>query len=247
MRTSRPADGSRAPARRQTRRLIGPLLAALALAVLTAGPAMAQATTAAEVAAQLQQSPVYVDPDAGADISQDQLLERVREADTPIYIAVLPASARDAYGGDKQKLLQAIVNGVRSNATYLLLDNRGWETVDYAAAVPDGRAKALAEQAFNDHPNDFQAALLQWVDGVAAAAKGEPAAQSGGGGGVGIGTIAVLVALLVGGGALIFGARRRRREREAERQRELEDVKSVANEDLVALSDDIRAHDNPRG
>ena len=37
--------------------------------------------------------------------------------------------------------------------------------------------------------------------------------------------------------------RRRRREREAERLRELEEVKSVANEDLVALGDDIRTLD----
>ena len=58
-----------------------------------------------------------------------------------------------------------------------------------------------------------------------------------------IATVAVLTVLAVGGGALIFGMRRRRREREAERLRELEEVKSVANEDLVALGDDIRALD----
>ena len=58
-----------------------------------------------------------------------------------------------------------------------------------------------------------------------------------------IGAVAVLTALAVGGGALIFGMRRRRREREAERQRELAEVKAVAQEDLVALADDIRALD----
>ena len=239
MRTSRPTDGSRAPAGR----LAGSVLAALVLAVLTAGPAAAQATSAAEVATALNDDPVYVDQAAEIKISKDRVLGRVREAGTPIYIAVLPTSARDEFGGSKQKLLQAIVDGVRSNATYMIMDGRGWETVDYVSAIPSGEAKALAEQAFNDHPNDREAALLQWVDGVAAVAKGEPASQSGGGGGIGFGTIAVLVALVAGGGALIFSSRRRRREREAERQRELEEVKSVANEDLVALSDDIRALD----
>ena len=241
MRTSRPAHGSRP----HLRRWLGPVLGALVLAALTAVPAAAQATTAAKAGAALKQDPVYIDPAAGADFSGDQLRDRVRAAGTPIYIAVLPASARDEFDS-KQALLQAIVNEVRSDGTYMLLDRRGWATMDLVDAIPDGRAEALAEQAFDDHRGDPEAALLQWVDEVSAAAKGEPAAQAGGdggGGGIGIGTIAVLTALLVGGGALIFSSRRRRREREAERQRELEEVKSVANEDLVALADDIRALD----
>jgi hypothetical protein len=242
MRTSRPADGSRAPAPR----LIGAVLAALVLAVLSAGPAAAQATTAAEIAAELTQRPVYVHPDAKADVSKDQVLERVHEAGTPIYIAVLPEAARDQSGGSVEELAKAIAREVNRPGTYMVVSGDDWEAGNVGGTIPAGQATALATQASNDHPNDPQAALLQWVDGVSAAAKGEPATQSGGGdggGGVGIGTIAVLVALLAGGGALIFSSRRRRREREAERQRELEEVRSVANEDLVALSDDIRALD----
>ena len=94
MRTSRPAHG-RPP---QTRRWLGAVLAALALAVLAAGPAAAQATVA-EVAEQLRQSPVYVDPDAEAKINPDQVRDHVLDAGTPIYIAVLPESARSGYGG----------------------------------------------------------------------------------------------------------------------------------------------------
>ena len=111
--------------------------------------------------------------------------------------------------------------------------------------LPDGRATALARQAIDDNPGDPEAALLQFVDGSPQLHEVNPppspaagTAEAGG-----IATVAVLTVLLVGGGALIFGMRRRRREREAERQRELEEVKSVANEDLVALSDDIRALD----
>jgi len=221
------------------------VLTALVVAVLAAGPA--SAATAAEVSAELKRDPVYVDPNAEADVSKDQVLERVRDAGTPIYVAVLPTAARDEYGGSLEELTKAIAFGVHRNGTYMVVSGPDdWEAGNVGGAIPAGQATALATQAANDHPNDPQAALLQWVDGVAAAAKGEPAAQSGGdggGGGVGVGTIAVLVALLAGGGALIFSSRRRRREREAERQRELEEVKSVANEDLVALADDIRALD----
>jgi hypothetical protein len=240
MRTSRPARRRRPHARRW----LGAVMAALALAVATAGPA--SAATASEVAAELKQSPVYVDPAAEADISKDRVLDRVREAGTPIYIAVLPTAARDEFGGDPLELAKAIANGVHRNGTYMVITGTNdWEAGNYGGTIPQGQASALARQAASDHPNDPEAMVLQWVDGVAAAARGEPAAQSGGGGGggVGIGTIAVLAVLLVGGGALIFGARRRRREREAERRRELEEVKQVAQEDLVALGDDIRALD----
>ncbi|HEX2159950.1 MAG TPA: hypothetical protein VHS79_23665, partial [Actinomycetes bacterium] len=68
-----------------------------------------------------------------------------------------------------------------------------------------GRAAALGREAFNEHGDDPQAAVLQWIDSVATEARNEPAAQTsggGGGGGAGIGTIAVLTVLLVGGGAL---------------------------------------------
>jgi hypothetical protein len=238
MRTSRPAQG-----RPRARRWLGSTLAALALAVVAAAPAAAQVTVA-EVADQLRQSPVYLDPDAEAEIDAGQLRDRVSDAGTPIYIAILPTSARAGYGGSTTELGKAIANELRRDGTYMVVSGTQWAAGTYGDTLPRGEASKLASKAVDDHKNNPQAAVLQWVDGVSAAARGEPAAQSGGGGGgVGIGAIAVLALLVVGGGALIFGSRRRRREREAQRQRELEEVKQVAQEDLVALSDDIRALD----
>jgi hypothetical protein len=242
MRTSRPASGNRPSARQW----LGSILIALFLAVMAAGPAAASATPA-EVAAALRKDPVYVDPEATADISAAAVRERVFDAGTPIYIAVLPESARSGSGGSVTELGRAIANELRRNGTYMVVSGDQWAAANFGGAIPRGRAQELASQAVDDHPDDPQAAVLQWVDGVAAAARGEPAAQSGGDGGGGAGgviaTVAVLTLLAVGGGALIFGARRRRREREAERRRELEEVKAVAQEDLVALADDIRALD----
>jgi hypothetical protein len=235
MRTSRPVDSNRPHARRW----LGAVMVALLLAVVAAAPAAA--ATAAQVVAKLGQSPVYVDPGAEVDISRDQVLERIRGAGTPIYIAVLPTSARDEFGGDPQQLAKAIANGVGQDGTYMIVSGKHFEAA--SNVLRPGQAARLANQAANDHGNDPEAAVLRWVDDVSAAAKGEPAAQSGGGSGVGIGTIAVLVALVAGGGALFFSSRRRRREREAERRRQLEEVKAVANEDLVALANDIQALD----
>ena len=240
MRTSRPARRRRPSARRW----LGAAVAALALAVMTAGPAAADVSG---VAAALQKSPVYRAPNAELQVSTDQLLNRVDAAGTPIYIAILPTDARQETNNDPDRLAAAIGNAVGRTGTYMIVSGRHFSVGKIGRTVPASQARALAVQAAQDHSDDPEAALLQWVDGVSAAARGEPAAQSGGsgggGGGVGIGTIAVLVVLLVGGGALIFGARRRRREREAEQRRELEEVKQVAQEDLVALGDDIRALD----
>jgi hypothetical protein len=236
MRTSRPAQG-----RPRARRWLGSTLAALALAVLAAGPA--SAATAAEVGAALRDSPVYVASDAPIQADKDALLRKVKAAGTAIYIAVLPASALEETGGDPNALAGKIVAELGRTGTYMITAGTTYRTA--SRTLNRGESQQLANQAFQEHGKDLDAALGQWVDGVAAAAKGEPAAQSGGGGGggVGIGTIAVLALLLVGGGALIFAGRRRRRKREAERKRELEEVKQVAQEDLVALSDDIRALD----
>jgi hypothetical protein len=242
MRTSRPASGSRPPGRWVGGAAVA-ALATLLLLGLFAGPAAA--IPVEQVVAELRKAPVYVDPEAGVGISQGALLGPVESADPPVYIAVLSASSVQENGGTLNDLGQAIASGVNQSGTYMVTAGRSW--VAASDTIGSARAQELARQAFREHRSDPQAALLQWVEGVAASAQGEPVAQSGGDGGGGAGgviaTVAVLTALVVGGGALIFGARRRRREREAERRRELEEVKAVAQEDLVALADDIRALD----
>ena len=239
MRTSRPAAGNRP----RMRRWLGATVVALVVAVVTAGPAAASAET---VAAELGRSPVYVAQDAPVQVDKAALVRQVEAADTPIYIAVLPDSARQETGGDTDALGTKIAQALNEEGTYLVTAG-GRYTV--GSNTLGGRPRELAAQAFGENGRDLNAALTQWVGAVAAEAPSQPAAQSGGGadggGGTGgtIAAVAVLTVLAVGGGALIFGMRRRRREREAERLRELEEVKSVAQEDLVALGDDIRALD----
>jgi hypothetical protein len=253
MRTKRPAGASR-PAtsttggRGRPARPAGRLglaaAAALALVALAAGPAAADA---ASVAAALRGNPVFVDPDAPIKPDKAGLLEQVQAAGTPIFIAVLPDAARQETGGNTDELGRRIANRLREQGTYLVTAGTTWTAA--STQLEAGEARRLAAQAFEAHGRDLDAALGQWVGGVAAAARGagEPAAQTSGDGGGGAGGVlagvAVATVLVVGGGALIFGARRRRREREAQRLRELEEVKAVAQEDLVALADDIRALD----
>jgi hypothetical protein len=164
MRTSRPDDTHRPHARRW----LGSVVVALFLAVLFAAPA--SAATAAEVAAALTRDPVYVDPAAEVAISHQKVVDQVRRAGTPIYIAVLPTSARDEYGGDPRELAEAIANMVNRKGSYMVVSGRHFEAGNAGRTIPSGQASALAEQAANDHPNDPEAAMLQWVNQVAAAA-----------------------------------------------------------------------------
>ena len=164
MRTSRPAHGSRPFAR-----LVTSTLLALVVAALAAGPA---AAAPADVAAALRENPVYRDPAAEADIAVDLVRDRVRESGTPIYVAILPTSARDPYGGSVTELGKEIANELRQNGTYMVISGDQFAAANYGDALPDGQAQALADQAVDDHRNDPQAAVLQWVDQVGAAARG---------------------------------------------------------------------------
>jgi hypothetical protein len=253
MSTSRPASASRRAGR----------LAALTLAalVLLAAPAAA-ARYVDDAAAGLRADGVYVDPGATAIVSEQdaaRLQGMVAEAGTPIYIAVLPAAARREEGDSTRMLAQAIARRVEQKGTYMVIAGDQWAAGNIGGTLPDGRAAALGTAAFRDNGSDAAAAMEQWVQGVAAAAREGGQAQPGdaaqggqvepvaggdtgdgrGGAGGTILGVAVATLLLVGGGALIFGSRRRRRERE----RELAEVKNVAQEDLVALGEDIRALD----
>ncbi|HEX8132858.1 MAG TPA: hypothetical protein VF880_05460, partial [Actinomycetes bacterium] len=248
MSTSRPRASGRA----------GWALAALTLAalVLLAAPAAAASYVDA-AAAGLRADHVYVDPGATAIVSEQdaaKLRDSVERAGTPIFIAVLPATARQEAGDNTVLLAKDIAGKVALPGAYMVVAGDQWAAGRIGRTLPAGRAQALGEAAFDAHRDAAPAALQQWVDGVATAAREGGQAQPGGqpdtvgggdtGGGRGgfggtIAGVAVAVLLLVGGGALLFGATRRRRERE----RELAEVKTVAQEDLVALGEDIRALD----
>jgi hypothetical protein len=254
MSTSRPASASPAAWWR---------LAALtpAALVLLAVPAAATGYVDA-AAAGLRRDQVYVDPGATAIVSEQaasQLRGSVDGAGTPIFIAVLPVAARQEAGGSTESLGRQIAGKVAQPGAYMVIAGDQWAAGDVGGTLPDGRAAALGTTAFRANGSDAQAALLQWVDGVATAAREGGQSQPGGaaqggqvdtvgsggtGGGRGgaggtIAGVAVVTLLLVGGGALVFGVRRRRRER----ARELAEVKTVAQEDLIALGEDIRALD----
>ena len=220
------------------------LMAMLLAALAVAAPAHAQGTLT-EAAQALRNTPVHVDPDAERALSGDEVT-RLRKliAETgagPMYVAVLPSSAADQAGGDPSAALREIAEELREPGTYAGVIGDSFRAGSVGIDVP---ASELARDSLEAHAADGTFAVLtDFVRRVGEVRAG--GGSSGGGGGEGGGGFPVVLLLLLGVPLALFAfGRRRQRKREEERARaELDEVKQVAREDLVALGEDIRALD----
>jgi hypothetical protein len=215
-----------------TRILTAGLLGALLLTPAAAG-AQEQTAVIDRAAEELDgtSDSVYVDPAARSGVSeaQEQEIEAaVQDADAgAVYIAVFPAGA-----GDATALAESLVEAEgRASGTYAVVagtELRAGHTTFGGTVGPLASEAVQAEQG-----NGTAAVLLTFVDLLAQ----NPPGDAGSGGGISFFWILVLI----GGGLFFFSRmRRRRREQELSRQR-LEEVRDVAEEDLVALGEDLRA------
>lgn len=76
--------------------LLAGLLLMLSAAMLAMAPAAPSATTINDVARALRQGPVYVDPAAADQLSASQadaLTKKIKDADKPVFVAVLPRTS----------------------------------------------------------------------------------------------------------------------------------------------------------
>jgi hypothetical protein len=194
----------------------------------------------------LRESPVYVDPNAERALSDSEaarLRRLIRSTGAgPMYIVVLPASASDEAGGDPSAALREIAQQLREPGTYAGVIGDSFRAGALGVDVP---ASELARDALDAHAADGTFAVLR--DFVRRVSDARSGAVSGGGGRDGGGGGAfplALLALIVVPLVLVGLSRQRGRRREEEAARaELEEVKDVARDDLVALGDDIRALD----
>nr|MBA2537356.1 hypothetical protein [Actinomycetota bacterium] len=208
------------------------------LAVSTAVPALAaaQGTSAIDRAVDaLASDNVYVDPAAGADVDADGLANLIGDTDAgPMYVAVLPKEAAGEAGGDTRGVLVAIVNGLRREGTYVVVVGRSLRAGATKGALPEGVAPRIASEVVAAHEGDSAEALLE--DFVVRVGQAKRAETEGAGDGPGAG--ALIVPLLAVGGAGFFLFRRRKRRQQADA--DFAEVKATAQEDLLALADDIR-------
>jgi hypothetical protein len=216
-----------------------PLIVAL-VALLLPAPAAAGPEIDAAVEA-LRDDPVYVDPEADPGLSSgdaERLRDRIAdEGEGPIYVAVLPSGARGEAGGSAVGVIDAIEDGLRREGVYAVVV--GGQFRAGSTDLDRGEAGALAEDAFAEHRSEGVAAtLLDFVDRVGDARTGEGGGGDDGGGD----SIAGLILLGLGGAGVAAYAVHRSRKRRRQ-QAELAVVKQAAQEDLLALADDIRELD----
>jgi hypothetical protein len=212
-----------------------------------APPAWAmQADSVVEQAANaLRTDSVYVDPSAEAALDPeetDQLRDRISQSEAgAIYVAVLPDRAGEEAGGSAGQVLEELRGAVGRDGTYAVVV--GTELRATSTEIDPGTVASVANEAVaKNQGNGAAPVLFGFVDLL------EDAAQGGSGTGDGDGSTFGLLPIVLAGFVLIavFSSLRRRRERRLLEQREkeqLEEVRELALEDLVALGDDLRTLD----
>ena len=213
------------------------------LFVLLAGLAFAPSAWAQgyveEAATALRSDPVYVHPDAESALSDadaEALRERIASSNAgPLYIAIVPAAARNEAGGDAADWLRSLAESVGRRGTYAVVVGKQFRAG--STVLDRGEAARLATEAFEEHRDDGRGgdpARLRGRSGCRAERRRREQ------------RLRRHVVVADPRGRRRRGARVRpvRRRRRARRDREaLTTGKAVAQEDMLALADDIRALD----
>ncbi|MGW4705564.1 hypothetical protein, partial [Streptomyces sp. NPDC004285] len=222
-------------------------LAGLALLLLLAlaPSAGARATGVPDAAAALKQGPVYVDPGAAGQLSTADakaLAQKIKDADKPLFVAVLPANA--------QFPPQGLIDNLRAQTGIAGL---------YAVRLGDrfdaGSDRAVMSPAAVDNlvtsvraPGvDAATELNNFVDQALPALRGHAPAAWGATGqdsGVPVAGLVTLGAVVVAAGAGAYAVvRRNRLRKEAEERAALDRLRVVVDEDITAFGEELERLD----
>ncbi|GGW19761.1 hypothetical protein GCM10018980_24420 [Streptomyces capoamus] len=222
----------------RTRSLPALLLAVLALVLATPyAPGASADTSVSAIARALRQGPVYVDPAARDQLSAadaDTLAARIKDADKPLFIAVLPAGYPTAnlFGGLRAATGVTGLYGIRLGDRF---DARADSSVMSVTARQNLVRSVQGEDA-KAQLADFTDRALANMGGHAPRSWGGPA----GGGGVSGTALITTAAILVAAGAGAYTlVRRNRRRREEEQRAALERLRVVVDEDITAFGEEL--------
>ncbi|QTE01101.1 hypothetical protein [Streptomyces cyanogenus] len=224
---------------RRTRSLPALLLAVLALVLATLyAPGASADTSVSAIARALRQGPVYVDPAARDQLSAadaDTLAARIKDADKPLFIAVLPAGypTTDLFADLRSATGVTGLYGIRLGDRF---DARADSSVMSVTARRNLVRSVRGEDA-KSQLADFTDRALANMGGHAPRSWGGSASGGHGMSTTGlITTVAVLVAAGAGAYALV---RRTRRRREEEQRAALERLRVVVDEDITAFGEEL--------
>ena len=225
----------------RTRSLPGLLLALVlaALTVLATGaPPASAATSVSTIAQALRESPVYVDPAAASRLPASQahaLAKKIKDADKPVFVAVLPADHPTAHLFSDLRTATGIT-GLYAIRLGDRFDARADSSVLPRTAVGNLVASVQGDKDAGTQLTDFTDRALGNIGGSAPSSWG----SSSGGGGVSPAALIAVGAVVVAGGGGAYALVRRNRRRRAEEQRaSLERLRVVVDEDITAFGEEL--------
>ncbi|MEU6315019.1 hypothetical protein [Streptomyces sp. NPDC047014] len=222
------------------------LLLALSTTALVAAPQASAATGVAAVAEALKEGPVYVDPRAAAQLPQaeaDALARKIKDADKPVFVAVLPATAEFP----PDKVLRAVRAETGITGLYAIRLGDGFDAGADRRVMPTDAVRNLSEAVKTGGPVDAGTQLNNFVDQALTQTKGSAPASwgtPGAGSGVPVGGLITLGAVAaIGGGGAYALARRSRRKKEETRREAVERLRVVVDEDITAFGEELERLD----
>ena len=203
------------------------------------------ASTVADVARALRKSPVYVDPAAPGRPTAGQaaaLAKKIKDADRPVFVAVLPRTA----AFPEQTLLATLRADTGITGVYAVRLGDGFAAGADPQVMPT-RAVHNLTAAVKAPGTDTDAAtqLNAFVDQALAQARGRAPASWGttGRSTPAVGLIALGAVLVLGGGTAYVVARRDRRRRAEEERAALDKLRVVVDEDITAYGETLERLD----
>ena len=218
-----------------TRSLPGLLLALLLAALTMASPAAAD-TGVSTIGRALRGGPVYVDPAASglSSADADALTQRIKKADKPVFVVVLPADYPTANLFTNLRTATGIT-GLYAIRLGDRFDARADSSVLSNSAVKNLVSSVQGEDA-KTQLGDFTDRALASMGGSAPSSWGS---SSDGGGVSGTALIVAGGVLVAGGGGAYTLVRRGRRRREEEQRAALDKLRVVVDEDITAFGEEL--------
>ncbi|MFD9796731.1 hypothetical protein ACFWXK_37940 [Streptomyces sp. NPDC059070] len=207
-------------------------------------PVAPAASGVAEVAAALRKAPVYVDPGAAGQLSAaqaDALAKKIKDADKPLFVAVLPATS----AFPKETLLRNLRTDTGVTGLYAVrlgdAFNAGADRkVLSAGAVDNLKSAARAPGTAGDAATQLNTFVDQALPGMRGRAPASWGGGSGSDGGVSTTALVTTGAIVVAGGAGAYAlVRRSRRRKAAEERAALQRLQVVVDEDITAFGEEL--------
>ncbi|MEU7074896.1 hypothetical protein AB0B30_24465 [Streptomyces narbonensis] len=226
--------------------LLSALSGLILLLLLALAPSVgARASGISDAAAALKQGPVYVDPGAADQLSQadaDALAQKIKDADKPLFMAVLPANA----DFPPEDLFQNLRTQTGITGLYAIRLGDGFDAKADSSVMSQQAVQNLVTSVRQPgvdaatELNNFADQALPTLRGSAPASWGTAGTDSG----VPVAGLVTLGAVVaVSGGAAYAVVRRKRLRKEAEEREALDKLRVVVDEDITAFGEELERLD----